>query len=195
MGPVQIVKIIQRYQTMAADKLSQIENESGQAIFELLIFMPILIFLYTVIFNVGNSINVSINQQKAARRYFYYLIKGNSYLPTMNELNGYKSGFNRAGISLVGYADRLEAGGSSGSGQPVAPCFKFNSLFASDNGEECDDPNLGERSTSFVRVFTAYGICGENYSLQGNLWVSFFSGDPSQPDPKSKLLACAVQSN
>ncbi|MCF8058242.1 MAG: hypothetical protein K9K67_03035 [Bacteriovoracaceae bacterium] len=182
---------IQRFQTMAVKNIKyRALSEDGQAIFELLIFLPILVFLYTVIFNVGNSINVSINQQKATRRFLYFLAKGNSYLPSSNDLNTFKSGFVRAGISLVGYADRLEGGQ-----QPIAPCFKFNALFTDSVDEDCETPNSGDRSSSYVRVFSAYGICGENYSLQGNKWTVFHSGSPGESDPKSKLLACAVQPN
>ncbi len=165
------------------------EDESGQAIFELLIFMPILIFFYTIIFNVGNSINVSINQQKVTRRYFYHLTKQNSFVPNNRVLENFKAGFTRAGIAMVGFADRLDGGGT---GSPIGPCFKFNSFFASDNGETCEDPTSGERQTSFVRVYTAYGVCGESYSLQGNRWFVFNSSGPGVPDPKSKYLACSV---
>lgn len=179
---------------MGAKKKTLKNNEEGQAIFELLIFMPILIFFYTIIFNVGNSINVSINQQKATRRYFYYLTKGNSYVPNNRVLENYKSGFIRAGIAMVGFADRLDGGGG-GSGEPIAPCFKFNSFFASDNGESCEEPVSGERQSAFVRVYTAYGICGENYSLQGNRWFVFNSSGPGSPDPKSKYLSCSVSAN
>lgn len=172
---------------MAVKNKNKLNNEEGQAIFELLIFMPILVFFYTIIFNVGNSINVSINQQKATRRYFYHLIKGNSYLPSNNSLTAYRSGYTRVGIALIGYADRLEGGSS-----PIAPCFKFNSFFSGDTGETCEEESPGEKQTSFVRVFTAYGICGETYSLQGNKWMVFNSQSPGEPDPKSNPNACSV---
>lgn len=176
---------------MAVKEKKNICNEEGQAIFELLIFMPILIFFYTIIFNVGNSINVAINQQKVTRRYFYDLAKGNSYIPSNLVLDRFKSGFTRAGISMVGFADRLDGGGG-GSGEPIAPCFKFNTFFTGNNGEECEAPTSGERQTSFVRVFTAYGVCGENYSLQGSRWFVFNASGPGNPDPKSKYLSCSV---
>lgn len=169
-------------------------DEEGQAIFELLVFMPILIFFYTIIFNVGNSVNVAINQQKATRRYFYYLVKGNSYAPRNVTLERFKAGTLRVGVSMVGFADRLEGGG--GGGLPIAPCFKFNSFFAPSNGEECEEPNEGERQTSFVRVYSAYGICGENYSLQaGNRYTVQYSQGPGQPDQKSRSSACTVSAN
>jgi hypothetical protein len=46
-------------------------NQEGQAVFELLIFLPFLLFLYTIYYTAGNAINGSINQQKAVRGYFY----------------------------------------------------------------------------------------------------------------------------
>lgn len=189
---MEAAKCNQRYPIMAVKNKKQKSQlgEEGQAIFELLVFMPILIFFYTIIFNVGNSINVSINQQKATRRYFYHLIKGNSYLPNTRDLNGFRTGYTRVGISLVGYADRL-SGGSTGS--PIAPCFKFNSFFTGNDGEECEEESPGERQTSFVRVFTAYGICGETYSLQGNKWMVFNAQSPGEPDPKSNPNSCSVR--
>lgn len=173
---------------MAVKKIK--ENEKGQAIFELLVFMPILIFLYTLIFNVGNSINVSINQQKATRRYYYFLAKGNSYIPFQAELGTYGGGVVRVGASMIGYADRLD--GDSGSGQPVAPCFRFNSLFSDSDQEDCEDPTTGERQTSYVRVSTAYGVCGAFYTRAGNRWIIPNSGGAGEPDPNNKNNVCTI---
>ncbi len=163
------------------------KREEGQAIFELLVFMPILIFLYTLIFNVGNSINVSINQQKVTRRYYYFLTKGNSYIPSQFELDTYTSGVMRVGASMIGYADKLEGGTS-----PVAPCFRFNSLFSDSDQEDCEEPNSGERQTSYVRVYTAYGICGAFYTRAGQRWIIPNAGGEGQPDPNNQNNVCAI---
>lgn len=171
-----------------------LKNSEGQALFEMLAFMPILILLYTIIFNVGNSINVAINQQKVARRYFYYLVKGNSLLPTQAELMEYKSGFTQLGISMVGYADQIESSGSGG-GQPYGSCFKFNSFAAGDSDETCKEPGDEEGESLFVRVFTVYGICGENFFRSGNSWIPAYTNGPGNPDPKSKSFACRASSN
>ena len=167
-------------------------EEKGQAFFELLVFMPIFIFLYTVIFSVGNSINVSINQQKVTRRYYYFLAKGNSYVPFQAELEQYTSGITRAGASMIGFADHLDGAATEGSGRPIAPCFRFNSLFSDSDSEDCEEPLEGEKQTSYIRVSTAYGICGENFSRQGNRWQTYYAESSGRPDPRSSNRVCSV---
>ena len=177
----------QRFLIMGVEKEINNINESGQAIFEVLIFMPILIFLYTIIFNIGSSINVSINQQKVTRRYFYYLNKGNSTLPGFNELEGWEGGFLRVGVSMIGYEDKRSGDKSLG------PCFRFNGFLTGDTGETCEEPIRGEKATSFIRVFTAYGICGQTYSYNGSRFI--VPEGSVAPDPRSNRANCAVSSN
>lgn len=160
------------------------KKEDGQALFEMMAFMPILILLYTIIFNVGNSINVAINQQKVVRRYFYYLVKGNSYLPTQTELMEYTSGFTQLGISMVGFAETFDGQ------KPIGSCFKFNSFAAGDTDETCQEPDDTDGETSYVRVFSAYGVCGEPYFRAGNTWVSSYTNGDGNPDPRSKSSSC-----
>ena len=132
--------------------------ERGQAIFELLAFMPLLIFIFIIMVTVGNSINASINQQKVTRRYFYYLLKGDSSAPSREDLNIWKeSGIALAGMSGLGFRAKEE------NAQSLAPCFKFVNLFEGDEGETCESPLVGESKSHFVRIFTYYGICGESY--------------------------------
>ena len=76
---------------MVVDKNNILENSEGQAIFELILFMPFLVYFVTLLFTAGNSINGSINQQKAVRGYFYHLLKGNSNLPVKLDLDAFKS--------------------------------------------------------------------------------------------------------
>lgn len=164
------------------------KREEGQALFEMIAFLPVLILLYTIMFHTGNSINVSINQNKTTRRYFYYLAKGNSLLPIQSELMAYTNGFVRLGISMVGYAEKR-------TGEtPMGSCFKFNSFFVGDDGETCEDSKKGAQETAFVRVFTTYGICGENYFRRANRWDVGYSNGPGDPDPKSEPGACAAKS-
>ena len=53
-------------------------NNEGQAIFETMLFVPVLLFFVAYIVRVGSAINSSINQQTVTRSYTYYLLKGNS---------------------------------------------------------------------------------------------------------------------
>ncbi|MCY4495572.1 MAG: hypothetical protein OXB92_17140 [Acidimicrobiaceae bacterium] len=160
-------------------KLFFIENSQGQAIFELVAFLPLLVLIFTIMVTVGNSINVSINQQKVTRRYFYYLLKGNSTAPTQEDLKVWHGeGRTLAGMSALGFRAK-EKGEFS-----YAPCFKFNTLFTGDSGETCDEPLKGEAQSTFVRIFTFYGICGETYIVGQNYFKNYhnFPYIPGRPD-------------
>lgn len=173
-------------------KSKNLKEERGQAIFEMLIFMPILILMYTIIFNVGNALNIAINQQKVLRRYYYYLIKGNSLIPTQDDLQERKENLSRMGMSVVGYADQKES--DEDNAPPIGSCFKFNTIAAGSSDETCVDVSDDENETIFVRVYSAYGICGENYRKEQNIWIPTYSAGPGNPDPKSKPAACTNSS-
>lgn len=170
------------------------KDESGQAIFEMLVFLPLFIFLFTIIFNVGSAINVSINQQKSTRRYFFYLAKGNSYMPQQNNLTRYlqDSTYSRVGMSFIGLRQKEISDNSTGS------CFKFSSFITSGSGEECDEgPDLSGTpvSTNYIRVFTGFGICGDTYKLLSSPhkhWVSAYTTAPGEIDPRSTGASCEV---
>lgn len=139
-----------------------LKNQSGQALFELVIFIPFLIFLYTIYSTTGDSISASINQQKAVRGYFYSLIMGNSYLNNPLELAEFSgNSIKSVGFAAVGWREKGKADGSTA----FAPCFKFSSLIKNNSSEECDSKERDEEGMSrFIRVFTFYGICGPVYS-------------------------------
>ncbi len=140
-----------------------INNQKGQAIFELIIFIPFLVFLYAIYYNVGNSISGSINQQKAVRGYFYALTNGNSYINTLAELNQYSQehSIRIVGFSSLGWRIK-EATGGSGA---FAPCFRFAATLNNDSTEECDDTarEIPGESSRLIRIFTFYGVCGPTY--------------------------------
>ena len=171
------------------------KNEEGQAIFEMLVFLPLFIFLFTIIFNVGSAINVSINQQKSTRRYLYYLAKGNSFLPQQQNMQRYlRNGpYTRVGMSFIGLRQREINKQSAGS------CFKFSSFITGDSDEECEEPPDKSDipvSTNFIRVFTGYGICGDTFKLIDSPhphWESVFANQPGEPDPRSDGDNCSVQ--
>lgn len=143
---------------ITADK--KLLNQKGQAIFELILFLPFLMFLYTIYYTIGNSISGSINQQKAVRGYFYNLVKGNSYLLNSGDVKSFGSkGFKRIGFASVGWANDLV------SEQPIAPCFKFSSILKNGATEECESSEREEGDKSrFIRLFTYYGVCGPAYT-------------------------------
>ena len=179
-----------------AVKKHHVKCERGQAIFEMIIFIPLFIFLFTIVYNVGSSINISINQQKAARRYFYYLSKGNSYLPLQFNLEALSGGrLSRVGMAFIGYRQRESAPGSQSS---VATCLKFSAFLTGDDGEECEDAvdrSEEQIMTNFVRIYTGYGVCGESYiyeEVPHAHWRPYYATSGSVPDPRSLASACIM---
>lgn len=139
-----------------------LSNEKGQAIFEMILFIPFLLFLYTIYYTAGNSLNSSITQQKAVRGYFYISMKNNSYVNSKPELDHFKDlGMKKIGFGALGWTDKF---GGSGNKETFGTCFKFSSLLQNGSTEECDsDARENPGSSHFVRVFTYYGVCGPTY--------------------------------
>jgi hypothetical protein len=135
-------------------------NQKGQALFEMILFLPFLMFLYTIYYTAGNSISGSINQQKAVRGYFYTLVKGNSYVIPLGDLKNFGGSMKRVGFNSVGWNDHLKGT------QSFAPCFKFSSLLKNNSTEECNgNEREAEGASRFIRLFTFYGVCGPMYNL------------------------------
>jgi len=149
----------------------QLSNENGQALFEMILFIPFLLFLYTIYYSAGNSINGAINQQKAVRGYYYISIKNNSYVNTFPELEHLKDlGLKKIGFSAYGWSDHF--GGSSQ--ETFGTCFKFSSLLQNGTNEDCNSSEREEVGSShFVRIFTYYGVCGPTYiaDSKGQLYI------------------------
>lgn len=142
---------------------NEINNEDGQSIFELVLFLPIFLYLVVVLLNVGNSINASINQQKATRGYTHYLVKGNSYGFTSKEVAYYETGrggIENLGAYIIGW--RFKEGDSGNSS--IGTYYNLpNVPFSGNAREDCSKPTEGSK-THCIKVFTFYGLCGETYS-------------------------------
>lgn len=141
-----------------------LNNNHGQAIFEFILFLPILLFLYLIMYNVGNSISGSINQQKAVRGYFYYLVKHNSFLLTQPEMESYElaAGIKWVGFNGIGWRDKEEGNGTKNYG----PCFAFPNFISNAAPESCNaSERPGEEMSTTIRTFTYYGVCGPIISL------------------------------
>jgi hypothetical protein len=138
-----------------------LQNESGQAIFEFVVFLPLLLILMTVMLTTGNAINASINQQKATRGYFFNIIQNNSRIPIKADLDNLAgNGVNRVSAFSIGWRTKEVDGGSS-----LAACTKYNTLFGSINADEtCDEPVLEDNKSQFIRIFTFFGVCTETYA-------------------------------
>lgn len=164
-------------------------NEDGQALFEFVVFLPLVLVLSGLLIVTGNSINASINQQKATRGYFYFYIQNNSRLPNKKDLENWHGsiGLNNIGHFSLGWSEKLASGST-----PFTTCFKYNALFGDIKDDEtCDEPDLEEAATSYIRPATAYGVCSESYSssIDGDseLRVAWLPLNGAQ----SKLSICA----
>jgi hypothetical protein len=129
--------------------------QSGQALIELIIFLPLMFALYGMISGFANAINGSINQQKVTRAYFYFRVQNSSMVPKPNlsEVNNW----NKFGMFYVGWADHFVGK------LPVMPCYKVSIPLPSNGVEEDCEKDYDSESTQYIRVGTAYGICGATF--------------------------------
>lgn len=130
-------------------------NEKGQALIELIVFLPLMITLYSVIGGLASSINGSINQQKVTRAYFYYRIQNNSTIPTPK--SGDYNTWKKFGMFFIGWKDYFQD-----SSTPVMPCYKVSIPFKNSPQDKCED-SYSEQKTLWVRVGTVYGVCGATF--------------------------------
>ena len=143
-----------------------INNDEGQALFEMFIFLPLLISVYAFILVVGNAINASINQQKITRSYFYYRLQNDPTLPKKIPSANPHLGWRFFGSSIMGWRDYLEGD------TPVAPCYKITLPLDIEDEDACDK-TYKNFATSFIRIQTVYGVCGTSYSnLSGKIYRS-----------------------
>lgn len=143
-----------------------ISDRNGQALFEFIAFLPLIIFLIFLLLVMNASINGSINQQKVTRGAFYGFIKGDSMTPSLSDLDKYaSSGIVDVGADIIGWKERDEGGVS-----PYTSCYEMKLFSPSTNSfsstNECDDPARGG-PTKVIKPATIYGICSGNYKLEG----------------------------
>jgi hypothetical protein len=147
---------------MVVEKKNILIKDEGQAIFELILFMPFLVYFVTLLFTAGNSINGSINQQKATRGYFFHLLKGNSALPVRDDLIRLSgSGVTSASASSLGWREKRDGEISFGT------CYKFSTLYSTSE-ELCDEKAVEPSTTIFVKPFTFFGLCSGTYIMQAD---------------------------
>lgn len=150
---------------MMGVKKQNARRQQGQAIFEFIVFLPFLLLVLFSVVHIGAAINGSINQQKAVRGYFYNLVEHDSMLPSSNNISDIASrGVKHIGFWALGWQEKQN--GES----PVAPCYRMP-LFgkaANQDSEECETPQDGRDRSQFIRVYTMYGVCGEDYDVNGS---------------------------
>ncbi len=145
--------------------MKMIKNQKGQALIELIVFLPLMITLYSVIGGLASSINGSINQQKVTRSYFYFRVQNNSTIPGPKSYQDFTT-LKKFGMFFIGWKDYFQGGET-----PVMPCYKISIPFKETPADKCED-SYTEPKTLWVRVGTVYGVCGGTYVFQGGDNVS-----------------------
>jgi hypothetical protein len=145
-------------------------SEQGQALIEFIIFLPLMLIMYVTLVSLGNAINGSINQQKITRGYFYARVLNNSTIPKPSDRDQSYKNWSQFGMFFIGYAERKEGN------TPVAACYKLE--LPTPSGESSCDKYSGT-STTYVRVETAFGICGGTY-IRNNNDISWSSAATNQ---------------
>jgi len=130
-------------------------NQKGQALIELIVFLPLMFALYGIISGFANAINGSINQQKITRSYFYFRIQNNSMIPKTD--TAIAMTWSKFGMHFIGWADFLEGD------DPVMPCYEVTIPLTPQGGDDCNK-EYNQESTQFIRVGTVYGVCGATFS-------------------------------
>lgn len=139
-----------------------IKNQKGQAIFEMIMFLPFLFMLYSIFFNVGNAINGSINQQKATRGYFYQLAKNDAYIPIRSDLVS-RTNVSHIGFFMIGWREKTDGSDK----ENFSTCYSFNSLLFGGASEECDKREIADedaRASFIIKPATVYGVCGPTWT-------------------------------
>lgn len=134
-----------------------LKNQKGQALIELIIFLPLIVMLYSVISGLANAINGSINQQKITRAYFYNRIQNNSTIPGPGLVKDEYPQWGTFGMFYIGWKDYFKD-----RGNPIMPCYKVSIPFKDSPKDKCEDPYTDSKSL-WVRVGTIYGMCGATY--------------------------------
>lgn len=140
------------------------KNEKGQALLELIIFLPLMFTVYAIITGFANAIFGSINQQKATRAYFYYRVQNNSTIPRRPDPG---VAWTKYGSFFIGWREKIQ------DERPLQPCYRISIPVANAADDSCDAeytaPSGSNPSTQFMRVGTVYGFCGATYVRANNV--------------------------
>lgn len=150
-------------------------NEKGQSLFEFIIYLPILLLFFNLIVTISGSINGSINQQKATRGYFFYLAKGNPFIPSKRDL-GVLGGAGLSSTSIYSFGWREKEGSGDTS---YLTCYKIKPMLTEDKNENCDQAVPEPNSTYLVKVGTLFGVCTAYYQIESSgIYANIGYNDP-----------------
>lgn len=162
---------------MDAKKINKtLLSEDGQGLVEFFFFLPFMLMMYSVCLSLASSINSSINQQKVTRGYFYYIMQNNSMIPTpRRDGERPENSWNNFGMHINVWGEEY----LQGTDTPKATCFRFNVPLGLAEQDSCEKA-YRERTTQFIRVSTAYGVCGATYNNQNGRFMRY-------PNPLSTI--------
>jgi hypothetical protein len=138
-------------------KKKLINSKKGQALIEFIVFLPIIIGLYSIISGFANAINGSINQQKISRAYFYNRIQNNSNFPGPSLVEEAYGGWSYFGAFFIGWKEFFKE-----EGNPLMPCYKVSLPLQNNQQEKCNE-GYSDKNTSLIRVGTVFGMCGTSF--------------------------------
>ncbi len=169
-------------------------DQEGQALIEFILFLPFMLMMYTVVASLGDAIYGSINQQKVTRAYFYYRLQNSSVINGPLRAGGalVNESWGQFGHTFIGWSDYLRGE------TPIAACYKLNLPFEAASGDVCDQP-YSTVTTQFVRVATAYGMCGATFRKgdRPGEFVELPAGDITAAilDPILSMSNCYITDN
>ena len=95
------------------------------------------------------------------------------------------SNLDQVGAFMIGYRQKEGTGDTS-----IAPCFSVPRLpWIPASAETCESASgIAGPDSAYIRVFTFYGVCGENYTrTQGGGTSDFFSSEyPTSADAPTR---------
>lgn len=153
--------------------MNKSNKQNGQALIELIVFLPLMFMIYSLIGGFASAINGSINQQKVTRAYFYYRIQNNSLVPAPDYPDQIYKSWRQFGMTFIGWKFKF-----TGSDSPAMPCYKISLPLSAKAKDSCDEPYSTE-SSQYIRVGTVYGICGATFANVGAgvVWLPNISGN------------------
>lgn len=158
-------------------------NENGQAIFEMILFFPLLILLFLYFIKVTASINGAINQQKITRGYFFARLKNNSLYPLAQDAK--EASWQKFGMSFIGWNEEFNS-----AEEPLLPCYLAKVPLFSTDETKCSATYSGTK-TNFIRVGTVFGVCGTSY--QSNTSGEYQRGFVGESSDIASWNACTIR--
>lgn len=142
--------------------VKNLKDHKGQAIFELIVFLPLFLYMTKVMFDYGDAINHSINQNKAVRGYYFYTISNDSNAPNFEFSKDFYTRGGMVGANAVigqdSYAWSVES--TAGGRRPKGSCVQVPSFLGNDlASDECLAPAVEDGKTRFIRAYSSFGIC------------------------------------